>query len=213
MGAHRDQRLAVHCGELFRRRPDGVVEALRRGHIRAAQRLVNVLAYQKRLVGGNMIFLGVIAGDVGGIGVAVDVSVFPGVPVQDFRLRDLPEIGVVFIRQFVERIGHPGVGDLVQLRLPPAKGDEIGKVVSRDQGVQRHGLAAVRRAEPDIHAGFLRDGVADGVAAPDRIVPADTELQLKSLEKILIARRARSSYETCFVISFLINHKTGSAIR
>ena len=27
-----------------------------------------------------------------------------------------------------------------------------------------------------------------------------TELQLKSLEKILIARRARSSYETCFVI-------------
>ncbi len=41
----------------------------------------------------------------------------------------------------------------------------------------------------------------------------DTELQLKSLEKILIARRARSSYETCFVISFLINHKTGSAIR
>ena len=40
-----------------------------------------------------------------------------------------------------------------------------------------------------------------------------TELQLKSLEKILIARRARSSYETCFVISFLINHKTGSAIR
>ena len=41
----------------------------------------------------------------------------------------------------------------------------------------------------------------------------NTELQLKSLEKILIARRARSSYETCFVISFLINHKTGSAIR
>ena len=41
----------------------------------------------------------------------------------------------------------------------------------------------------------------------------DTELQLKSLEKILIARRARSSYETCFVISFLINHKTGSAVR
>jgi len=40
-----------------------------------------------------------------------------------------------------------------------------------------------------------------------------TEIQLKSLEKILIARRARSSYETCFVISFLINHKTGSAIR
>ena len=40
-----------------------------------------------------------------------------------------------------------------------------------------------------------------------------TELQLKSLEKILIARRARSSYETCFVISFLINHKTGSANR
>ena len=40
-----------------------------------------------------------------------------------------------------------------------------------------------------------------------------TELQLKSLEKILIARRARSSYETCFVISFLINHKTGSAFR
>ena len=40
-----------------------------------------------------------------------------------------------------------------------------------------------------------------------------TELQLKSLEKILIARRARSSYETCFVISFLINHKTGIAIR
>ena len=41
----------------------------------------------------------------------------------------------------------------------------------------------------------------------------NTELQLKSLEKILIARRARSSYGTCFVISFLINHKTGSAIR
>ena len=40
-----------------------------------------------------------------------------------------------------------------------------------------------------------------------------TELQLKSLEKILIARRARSSYETCFVIFFLINHKTGSAVR
>ena len=40
-----------------------------------------------------------------------------------------------------------------------------------------------------------------------------TELQLKSLEKILIARRARSSYETCFVISFLINHKTGNANR
>ena len=40
-----------------------------------------------------------------------------------------------------------------------------------------------------------------------------TELQLKSLKKILIARRARSSYETCFLISFLINHKTGSAIR
>ena len=39
-----------------------------------------------------------------------------------------------------------------------------------------------------------------------------TELQLKSLEKVLIARRARSSYVTCFVISFLINHKTGSAI-
>ena len=36
---------------------------------------------------------------------------------------------------------------------------------------------------------------------------------LNDLEKILIARRARSSYETCFVISFLINHKTGSAIR
>ena len=41
----------------------------------------------------------------------------------------------------------------------------------------------------------------------------NTELQLKSLEKILIARRARSSYEPCFVISFLINHKTGSTIR
>ena len=36
---------------------------------------------------------------------------------------------------------------------------------------------------------------------------------LNDLEKILIARRARSSYETCFVISFLINHKTGSAVR
>ena len=48
-------------------------------------------------------------------------------------------------------------------------------------------------------------------AARSRMI--DTELQLKSLEKILIARRARSSYETCFVISFLINHKTGSAIR
>ena len=45
------------------------------------------------------------------------------------------------------------------------------------------------------------------------IFHSHTELQLKSLEKILIARRARSSYETCFVISFLINHKTGSAIR
>ena len=42
---------------------------------------------------------------------------------------------------------------------------------------------------------------------------AHTELQLKSLEKTLIARRARISYETCFVISFLINHKTGSAVR
>ena len=41
----------------------------------------------------------------------------------------------------------------------------------------------------------------------------DTELQLKSLKKILIVRRAWSSYETCFVISFLINHKTGSAFR
>ena len=41
------------------------------------------------------------------------------------------------------------------------------------------------------------------------LVPFHTELQLKSLKKILIAR---SSYETCFVISFLINHKTGSAI-
>ena len=40
-----------------------------------------------------------------------------------------------------------------------------------------------------------------------------TELQLKSLKKILIARRAWSSYETCFMISFLINHKTGSAVR
>ena len=40
-----------------------------------------------------------------------------------------------------------------------------------------------------------------------------TELQLKSLKKILIAWRAWSSYETCFVISFLINHKTGSAFR
>ena len=45
------------------------------------------------------------------------------------------------------------------------------------------------------------------------LLACHTELQLKSLEKILIARRARSSYETCFVISFLINHKTGSAIR
>ena len=36
---------------------------------------------------------------------------------------------------------------------------------------------------------------------------------LNDLEKILIARRARSSYETGFVISFLINHKTGSAVR
>ena len=43
--------------------------------------------------------------------------------------------------------------------------------------------------------------------------PTDTELQLKSLKKILIAWRAWSSYETCFVISFLINHKTGSAVR
>ena len=43
--------------------------------------------------------------------------------------------------------------------------------------------------------------------------PNDKLVQLKSLEKILIARRARSSYETCFVISFLINHKTGSAVR
>ena len=40
-----------------------------------------------------------------------------------------------------------------------------------------------------------------------------TEFQLKSLEKILIARRAWNSYETCFVISFLINHKTGNAAR
>ena len=39
-----------------------------------------------------------------------------------------------------------------------------------------------------------------------------TELQLKSLEKILIARRARSSYETCFVISFLIIQRTGMTI-
>ena len=44
-------------------------------------------------------------------------------------------------------------------------------------------------------------------------VIAHTELQLKSLKKILIAWRAWSSYETCFVISFLINHKTGSAVR
>ena len=43
--------------------------------------------------------------------------------------------------------------------------------------------------------------------------PFHTELQLKSLKKILIAWRAWSSYETCFVISFLINHKTGSAVR
>jgi hypothetical protein len=42
---------------------------------------------------------------------------------------------------------------------------------------------------------------------------SNAELQLKSLEKVLIARRAWSSYETCFVISFLINHKTGNAIR
>ena len=48
---------------------------------------------------------------------------------------------------------------------------------------------------------------------PETFGTYHTELQLKSLEKILIARRARSSYETCFVISFLINHKTGSAIR
>ena len=51
------------------------------------------------------------------------------------------------------------------------------------------------------------------VAQDHAVAGTDTELQLKSLEKILIARRARSSYETCFVISFLINHKTGSAIR
>ena len=37
------------------------------------------------------------------------------------------------------------------------------------------------------------------------------QIDPKILKKILIARRARSSYETCFVISFLINHKTGSA--
>ena len=47
----------------------------------------------------------------------------------------------------------------------------------------------------------------------DLVTAFDTELQLKSLKKILIARRAWSSYETCFVISFLINHKTGSAVR
>ena len=53
------------------------------------------------------------------------------------------------------------------------------------------------------------------VAAPSgsRQFSFYTELQLKSLKKILIAWRARSSYETCFVISFLINHKTGSAFR
>ena len=39
-----------------------------------------------------------------------------------------------------------------------------------------------------------------------------TELQLKSLEKILIARRARSSYGTCFVISFLIILKSSKTL-
>ena len=57
---------------------------------------------------------------------------------------------------------------------------------------------------------FRDNGIDPDILGRKRI---DTELQLKYLEKILIARRARSSYETCFVISFLINHKTGSAIR
>ena len=57
---------------------------------------------------------------------------------------------------------------------------------------------------------FRDNGIDPDILGRKRI---DTELQLKSLEKILIARRARSSYETCFVISFLINHKTGSAVR
>ena len=61
--------------------------------------------------------------------------------------------------------------------------------------------------------GFQIDPIKSATIYPFQIQDAHTELQLKSLEKILIARRAWSSYETCFVISFLINHKTGSAIR
>ena len=61
------------------------------------------------------------------------------------------------------------------------------------------------------HFSYRRLGAKDPLSSRKRFI--HTELQLKSLEKILIARRARSSYETCFVISFLINHKTGSAIR
>ena len=65
----------------------------------------------------------------------------------------------------------------------------------------------------NIHGSLLRYIVVCATIVPCSIPGCHTELQLKSLEKILIARRARSSYETCFVISFLINRKTGSAIR
>ena len=65
----------------------------------------------------------------------------------------------------------------------------------------------------NIHGSLLRYIVVCATIVPCSIPGCHTELQLKSLEKILIARMARSSYETCFVISFLINHKTGSAFR
>ena len=75
-------------------------------------------------------------------------------------------------------------------RLPLAA-DKIGNIDQCRQGAGKCPLSLSGIPFPAIH----------------------TELQLKSLEKILIARRARSSYETCFVISFLINHKTGSAVK
>ena len=122
---------------------------------------------------------------------------------------------VDLVRKFGAVVVSPGYRLAVLRPYPAAAEDCYSALIYMKNHVRELGI---RRDQIMVGGESAGGGLCAAVClmARDRAsvnIAFHTELQLKSLEKILIARRARSSYETCFVISFLINHKTGSAIR
>ena len=108
-------------------------------------------------------------------------------------------------RKAIRRIAQPQPEGLRVGHRTDAEG------IQNDQKYSLHTITLYEFLIKRLKAFYSAAGLRPAATAAKK--RSHTELQLKSLKKILIARRAWSSYETCFVISFLINRKTGSAIR